>query len=355
MKKILVAIMAVLMLVSCEESVPGPKETIIGKLNLMTNPNWTRDSGPDVPIVVLALYTPDTVYYVTNSYKEKTTNDGRYITVLGQRFYEGEYVRVRGHVFFHTDVYDASYRTINIKSITHYDSDICGDSFTTHYTSYVYSYVFTKEMRLQTAPFGYGAYPNDSTIDSPYGFYAIFDEGYQYASQGQTGSERATFDALSAKHGDIGYHQDISASSSCPSRPHTFLGHDFASITVTSDADFDEAHPAGTLLNDLVQYMTYSPYPFIQSGYAYANPRPANRWERVKEELILIDKPLLDCTTEDFILPFAVMDDWWCGGAFPAFYLQVKGVPTLSKQHTITVTVMDDAGKMWQDSIKLNW
>ncbi len=354
MKKILFAIMAVLMLVSCEESVPGPKKTIIGKLNMMTNPNWTRDSSSDVPIVVLALYTPDTVYYIANSYREKTVDDRRYITVLGQRFYEGEYACVTGYVFFHTDVYDASYCSINIKSIKHYDSDMCGDSYTTHYTSYVYTYVFMKEMRLQTAPFGYGAYPNDSTINSPYGFYAIFDEGYQYASQWQTGSDRSTFDALASKHGDIGYHQDISASSSCPSMPHTFLGHDFASITVTSDADFDEAHPAGTPLNDLIQYMTYSPYPFIQSGYAYTNPR-APRWEKWKEELILIDKPLSACTAEDFILPFAVMEDWFCGGAFPAFYLQVKGVPTLSKQHTLTVSVVDDAGMMWQNTIKLNW
>ncbi len=356
MRKILYILLAAMALVSCHEPVVSPEgEKIVGSLYMMTNPNWVRDANSDEPILVLAIYTGHAVYYVANPYTEDNKDDESYITVCGKRFQHGTRVRIIGDITTQTDTYGAEYQCIHIKSIRENFEMLDGAGYPTHYLSYVYTYLFMEEMNLQTAPFGYGAYPNDSTIDSPYGFYAVFSEAYQYAGQWQKGSERAAFDALATKHDDIGYHQDVFSSSSCPTSPHTFLAHDFASIIVTSDADFDEQHPAGTSLNDLVQYMTYSPYPFIQSGYAYDNPRPANGWERVKQELILIDKPLSDCTAEDFILPFAVMDDWWCGDIFPAFYLQVKGVPTIAKQHTLTVTVVDDAGKTWQNTIKLNW
>ncbi len=328
-------------------------KTIIGKLHLMTNPNWKR--GSDVPVLTLALYTPDTTYYIANPYTEEYVNDWRKITTCGKQFDEGEYVLVTGELTTHLDTYDTEYYRINISSIESHFVDIAGDGSPTHYTSYVYSYHFPAEMYLIAGRFCYGSYPCDSTIDSPYGFDVRFkDDDKQMVGQWQQGTEREIFDSLSLKHGDIDFHQDIIVSSACPLRPHAYLGIDFASIMVTSDVDFDEEHPAGTTLNDIVQFIAYTPYPFIKSGYKYSNPR-GNDSENLKDELMLIDKPLSECTAEDFILTFGIMNDWFCGDVFPACYLYIKATPTLSKQHTITVTIVDDAGKRWQNSINLNW
>ncbi len=47
----------------------------------------------------------------------------------------------------------------------------------------------------------------------------------------------------------------------------SFLAHDFVSIGIVSDAAFDETHPAGTSLADIVIYDSQSSKPFIDSGY----------------------------------------------------------------------------------------
>ena len=46
-----------------------------------------------------------------------------------------------------------------------------------------------------------------------------------------------------------------------------YISEDFTEITVTSDKDFDENHPAGESLNDLCRFISFSPYKFISSGY----------------------------------------------------------------------------------------
>ncbi len=232
---------------------------------------------------------------------------------------------------------------------------VAGEAVPILYTSYVYSYHFPAEMKLETNCFGYSEYPYDSTINSPYGFDVLFiDNRAQIVGQSQKGREREIFDSLSIKHGDTNFNQYVTSSSARPNRPHAYLGIDFVSITVTSDTDFDEQHPAGTSLNDIVQYMAYTPYPFIQSGYKYSNPKGDNRWDLLKQELTLIDKPLSECTPEDFILTLGVLDNW-IYGKFPACYLLINGTPTSSQKHTITVTILDDAGKTWQSSINMDW
>lgn len=46
-----------------------------------------------------------------------------------------------------------------------------------------------------------------------------------------------------------------------------YFSEDFSAITITSDRDFDEAHPAGTPLNDVARFITVTPARFIKSGY----------------------------------------------------------------------------------------
>lgn len=50
--------------------------------------------------------------------------------------------------------------------------------------------------------------------------------------------------------------------------PNSFPDKDFTAIEVVSDADFDERHPAGSRLDDLMLFCSASPWRFIRSGYS---------------------------------------------------------------------------------------
>jgi len=78
--------------------------------------------------------------------------------------------------------------------------------------------------------------------------------------------ERATrFNDLVTRHNDLGYNRVV-----------TFIvhpiGRDYSatsavSINVVTNVDFDEQHPAGSSLNDVILLLSASPKRFIQSGY----------------------------------------------------------------------------------------
>ncbi len=357
MRKVFFILLTALALVSCHEPVVSPEgEKIVGRLYMMTNPNWARDSNADVPILVLAIYTGNETYYVANPYTKETRDNESYITICDKQFGEGTRVRVIGDITTQTDVYGTAYQRIQIKSIRENFEMVEGEGYPFHLISYVYSYSFPSSMELKTGDFLYGTYPYDGQINSPYGFHVIFKEYAKTVGQWQEGnSDRELFDSLAIKHGDTNFHQDIFLNASYPRTPHEYLGIDFASITVTSNTDFDEEHIAGTPLNDLIQFMAYTPYPFIQSGYQYSTPK-GDMWNLLKQETTLIDKPLSECTAEDFILTLGHMDNWgFFSEETSACYLHIKATPTLSKQHMLTVTIVDDADKIWQNTIKLNW
>ncbi len=235
------------------------------------------------------------------------------------------------------------------------DNPVIDDSSAYHdYTAYVYSYHFPNDMYLSDDYFYNHVYEWDSYLYSEYGFSVMFTDDYtQTLSQHSQGEEKTRFDALCAKHNDTSFNQRIRYT--MPSPPHKYLGFDLVSINVTSDADFDAEHPAGASLNDIVQFIAYTPYPFIQRRYTYSAPED-DSFERWKEEQTLINKPLSECTTEDFILTLGQFDNtlYLCK-ELPCCYLVVKATPTLSHQHVLKVTIVDDIGQTWHASIDLYW
>ena len=77
-----------------------------------------------------------------------------------------------------------------------------------------------------------------------------------------------TFTLLCQKHGDtqispVGSFRQITWSDACIY--HFFK--DFTTLEVTSDQDFDAAHPAGSSLLDIIHYATDSPYRVLRNNY----------------------------------------------------------------------------------------
>ena len=116
------------------------------------------------------------------------------------------------------------------------------------------------------------------------------------------------------------------------------------SIDVFSDKDFDEAHPAGTNLKDIILFTTFSPYPFIKNGYKGV-------------EFVKISKTLDKYTLDDFKLIFCVAEapiyDCLEKDNYGCIYFLSE--PNKEKNHTITVAIKDDYDRTFIDEINLTF
>ncbi len=232
----------------------------------------------------------------------------------------------------------------------HQNENVNGACFYYDYTAYVYSYTPAETMKLRpTIQIFEPEREIGEGLTSHHGFQVLFVTNDNWYDVDVTRDSNPTlYDSLCRKHNDLSYNRRIGHSS--PNFPHNYLAFDLVAIHVTSSADFDAQHPAGTSLNDIVQFIAYTPYSFIQNGYPSSDTKQDRWWE----ELTLINKPLSQCTQEDFIL---TLGQRYNGVFFeiPCCYLDINALPTLSKHHTITVTVLDDAGKTWEASIDMDW
>lgn len=112
------------------------------------------------------------------------------------------------------------------------------------------------------------------------------------------------------------------------------LADNFTSMHITSDADWDEEHPAGTLLDDILSVRMYSFAEFIRNGY---HDLAGNKSEPLGDyrSLQIIQKRVSELTSDDMeIIAYSISD----------MTLQTKSpvivftsAPTLEKEHTLTL------------------
>ena len=214
--------------------------------------------------------------------------------------------------------------------------------------------------------FSIGVYRNNNptiTKEAPIYLEMIgdFDGGVNYMSQTNVYSDSYEdwaykpseeqynkYIELCNKHEDYGYTHEIQISAA--KRTENYNGRGYVqgytywditpvSIDVTSNADFDENHPAGASLNDIVLFTTFSPYPFIKNGYT-------------GKEFVKNKKTLDQYTQDDFKLIF-------CVGSAPIYNeldednygcISFTTEPTANKEHTLTITIKDDYGRTFSDT-----
>lgn len=153
-----------------------------------------------------------------------------------------------------------------------------------------------------------------------------------------TGALKESYDALCEKHNDMTFLRETVTWGPSGPREVYLLGVDFLSIDITSDSDFDDEHPAGSSLGDIVKLNSYSLKPYIDSGYKLLAPNgtvyhPVYEFvsELTPEQLILLGQ-------RDYI------------GS-----LRFETQPTLSKTHKFTVTMIADDGREFTASIDMEF
>lgn len=97
------------------------------------------------------------------------------------------------------------------------------------------------------------------------GLYAISHAG-SYVTPLSKGEDAVLFNELSQKYGDTSY-KEIVEIHHIPLPYRSSFSESIANITITSNVDIDEQHPAGSSLNDMFLFFSSSPDQYIKNGY----------------------------------------------------------------------------------------
>lgn len=181
-----------------------------------------------------------------------------------------------------------------------------------------------------------------------------------------TGAEKEKYDQLCKKHNDLSYNKYVCLPPYGDFDSVTYTEYDFTEITVTSDKDYDAAHPAGESLSDIVRFMSWSPYRYILSGYSryyhYDKSDVSDAFDTMMRIYINreyfdnatdatcypVDKMVKDLTAGDLIL---------LGHDYPDFLgmLYFEKKPDGEGEHNITVTMRTDTDKVLSNTVRMQF
>ncbi len=136
------------------------------------------------------------------------------------------------------------------------------------------------------------------------------------------GKDKLIFDSLSRIHNDMAYNKERSYIEE-PHWGHCFY-YDIASIDVVSEEDFDNNHPKGSSLKDVIRFHFSSLKKFIVAGY----PEDDNNNPKAGKSN---DKKLSEIGTNEMAILKSVF------GQFLGYFI-FDTTPTLSKTHHLTFT-----------------
>jgi hypothetical protein len=162
--------------------------------------------------------------------------------------------------------------------------------------------------------------------------------GKKLGNYTDTGEKQQAYDALCEEHRDMDFNRTRSLPCDSNGTPLYVLyasNVDPVAINVTSDADYDNDHPAGSSLNDIFTLCGRSNQTYIDGGY-------------IETDECYIEKNLSEITAEDLI--FSTSGSHYSVGIAG---LRLDALPTLSKVHNFTITVTFERGKVFSETIEM--
>ncbi len=163
------------------------------------------------------------------------------------------------------------------------------------------------------------------------GLYDMSERSFSIEFSGEDINYRDTvrFQPFAEKYNDLSYNKRIATPNA-----HQVLANELRTISVVSDADYDDLHPAGTPLNDIVHFAGNSFYNYIQSGY---NDYAWNTFDKPLNELAENDLKLIEIScyeTYAYLIGHMTGEGWF----------RFVPAPTISQEHNITLTITDAGG-----------
>ena len=111
------------------------------------------------------------------------------------------------------------------------------------------------------------------------------------------------------------------------------FANNFRELHVVSNADWDEEHPAGSLLDDILLVRLYSYANFIHEGYPGKND---NTFLSKRKYLSVIKKLMSELTPADMEMIYCCeVNDFSTDTLYPVIVF--TSAPTLEKEHTLTL------------------
>ena len=187
------------------------------------------------------------------------------------------------------------------------------------------------------------------------------------------GKAKKRYTALSEKYGDVSYNRHISVDHELYINPVVDI--DIQNIQVVSNNDYDERHPAGSDLSDIINFIGASPYRFIQNNYAKRTSDPITERGVLYLNKIMCNTILCSITSEELLQGYYFIekrlsdlniDDLKMIGIRSSFVnnngkcytfgiLELTQPPTLEKTHTLKVTMNLLDGTKAEDTIVMNF
>lgn len=187
-------------------------------------------------------------------------------------------------------------------------------------------------------------------------------------------SNKNILEQLNFEHNDLTYNREVQYYM----MPNIYITPDFHSVSIISDADYNEDHLAGTSLSNITRFMSISPMRYIQSGYedtfdwkTYTNfeeflsfwpflytSNNIYHYTRGAENVYPIDSKVSELTSTDLSIlgrGVHVTADKRPNG-YPLAVIKFIEEPTISKEHNFTVTFTDLTGKEYKsNSLKIEF
>lgn len=222
----------------------------------------------------------------------------------------------------------------------------------------------TKRVRSFVLSFYEGK--NFHIVEFPKGLLYLAPKDTKVYSWHHKGEKKRKYDEYCLKIGDMSYN-----------RKHTMMGNllsvsvgrEFSAesiqrIEVVSDAAWDDTHPAGSSLNDVMAFLSTNPLPYIASGYsAYVNSEPGPNfhfggdfspywWIKSDEnmgKLELVEGRLSDIDFSRYTL-LGLSSVWEGWGV-----LRFISAPTKAQEHELTFTISFKDGGQSQAKHRIKW
>jgi hypothetical protein len=192
--------------------------------------------------------------------------------------------------------------------------------------SYITDYYIAENMELE-----YKTYSNDIKAIT------INPVSKWLCGKGSKDDKKNIYDELCIKNNDMSYNCTFKVRASDAPPYHAYFAERFTSIKIVSDSDFNDKHPAGTDLGDIIIYANSSCKKFIDSGYTEVDSGGnENHYSK---------KLVSEVMSDDLTLLIA--------RSLGDLYFQTH--PTLSQTHHLTVTMTTDDSKVFSASIDIDF